>query len=263
MCRSACGRQMPDAVRTPLWAVTARRSRRPDDAARTLRPVTRQFSDGPPAHEAEALLIVQRRVARAMAVVSRLDVGPRPEVSSGPAIHAANHRSMADLLLSTGTFSRWGWPIRPLVAGAYFDRPGIGGLLERLRCIPVQGTEALDLASKALEQGWSVAIMPEGRIVSEDEWGPTGVGRAHPGIGRLAIDTGLPVVANGASGTERFWPRGRAFPRVRPGHRYHLALCSEVVGVVHDDRARDATTRIMDAVARCVVDADRITGRIT
>ena len=209
------------------------------------------------------LLAVQHRVARAMAVTTRLEVGPRPEAHLGPAIHAANHRSLADLLLSAGTFSQWGWPIRPLVAGAYFDKPGIGGLLERLRCIPVHGTEALDLAIEALEQGWSVAIMPEGRVVPEEEWGPTGVGRAHPGIGRLAIDTGLPVVANGASGTERFWPPGRSCPRVRLGRRYHLALRSEVVGVVSDAHARDATQRIMDAVVRCVAESDQITGRRT
>lgn len=245
----------------PIWDATEPRSRLAPDRGPTLRLVSGNYPDGPPADEAEALLAVQRQVARVMGLVTRLDVGPRPEVPTGPAIHAANHRSMADLLLSTGTFSHWGWPIRPLVAGSYFDKPGLGGLLRRLRCIPVHGTEAIDHAVEVLEQGWSVAIMPEGRIVPEEEWAPTGVGRSHPGIGRVAIDTGLPVVANGASGTEVFWPRGRTFPRVRPGRRCHLALRSEVVGPVPDDRSRDATARIMEAVARCVALSDRITGR--
>ena len=238
-----------------------RRSRPSGDTARTLRAVTRQFPDGPPADEAAALLTVQHRVARAMSLVTRLEIGPPPEMPSGPVIHAANHRSLADLLLAANTFSRWNWPIRPLVAAAYFDRPGIGGLLERLRCIPVRGSEALDLAVDVLAEGWSVAIMPEGRIVPEAEWGPTGVGRARSGIGRLALDTGLPVVAIGASGTERFWPRGRSVPRIRPGRRFPLAVSSEVVGVISDQPARDATERIMEAITRQVAESDRLTGR--
>ena len=233
------------------------------DRTRTLRWVTRQFPDGPPVDEAGALLAVQHRVARAMSLVTRLEIGPPPEITHGPVIHAANHRSLADLLLAANTFSRWGWPIRPLVAGSYFQRPGIGWLLERLRCIPVDGTEALDLATEALSEGWSVAIMPEGRIVPEAEWAPTGVGRARSGIGRLAIDTGLPVVAIGASGTERFWPRGRSMPQIRPGRRFPLAVSCEVVGVIADEAARDATDLIMEAIARQVVESDRKTGRIT
>ena len=246
-----------------IWDVAEQKSRPAPDRGRTLRSVSGMYPDGPPSGEAEALLATQRQVARAMRLVTRMDVGPRPQVPPGPAIHAANHRSMADLLLSTGTFSHWGWPIRPLVAGAYFDKPGLGGLLRRLRCVPVHGTEAIDRAVEVLEQGWSVAIMPEGRVVPEEEWAPTGVGRSHPGIGRVAIDTGLPVVANGASGTEVFWPRGRSFPILRPGRRCHLVLRSEVVGPVPDDKSRDATSRIMEAVARCVAVSDRITGRTT
>ena len=253
---------MSDDARTLPWGAIGPRSLHPGDVSPTLRPVTRQFPDGPPADEAAALLTVQHRVARAMSLVTRLEIGPRPEVSSGPVIYAANHRSLADLLLAANTFSRWGWPIRPLVAGGYFKRPGIGWLLERLRCIPVDGAEALDLATEALSDGWSVAVMPEGRIVSETEWGRTGVGHARSGIGRLAMDTGLPVVAIGASGTERFWPRGRSMPRIRPGRRVPLAVSCEVVGVISDELARDATDRIMGAIARQVAESDRKTGRI-
>ncbi len=109
----------------PIWGATEQKYCLPADHRRTLRTVSAIYPDGPPADEAEAVLAIQRQVARVMGLVTRLDVGPRPEVPPGPAIHAANHRSMADLLLSTGTFSQWGWPIRPLVAGAYFDKPGL------------------------------------------------------------------------------------------------------------------------------------------
>ena len=221
------------------------------------------YPDGPDAAEERSLLRIQARVAWFMRLLTTVDAGERPSAPPGPAIHAANHRSMADLLLSTCTFSSWGWPIRPLVAVSYFERPLIGWLLRQLRCIPVEGTEALDLAAEALRDGWSIAIMPEGRIVPEEEWAETGVGRYHPGIGRLAIDTGLPVVANGASGTERFWPRGRSLPFFRPWRRVPLVLRSEVVGVVEAERAREATDEIMAAVVRCVATSDQIAGRTT
>ena len=220
--------------------------------------MTDQYPLGPPPDEAQDLLDVQQRVSRVLSLVARLDVGPAPRVASGPVIHAANHRSLADLLLAAGTFSSWGWPIRPLVAGDYFKKPGIGPLLRRLRCIPVHGAEALDLAYSALSAGWSVAIMPEGRVVPEKEWAATGVGRAHSGIGRVAIDTGLPVIANGASGTERFWPRKRSIPVMRPGSRTHLVLRSELVGPITGLTAREATDQIMAAVTRCVTIADAV-----
>jgi len=199
-----------------------------------------------------SVLRAQKAIAAVLRPFARVDVGPRPDVPPGPVILAANHRSMADLLLASGTFARWEWPIRPLVAASYFDRPGLGTILRRLRCIPVTGTDALALAADALAAGWSVAIMPEGRIVRAEEWAETGVGRPHPGVGRLAIDTGLPVVANGAVGTEDFWPRERSLPRLRPWSRPHLVLRSEVLGVINEPHSRDAMETIWDGVRRCV-----------
>ena len=94
----------------------------------------REFPSSPDPTQAAALGRVQRRVARGLGLLATLDAGARPEVTDEPVIFAANHRSMADLFLAAATFSEWGWPIRPLVAGSYFDQPGIGGLLRRLRC---------------------------------------------------------------------------------------------------------------------------------
>jgi hypothetical protein len=72
---------------------------------------------------------------------------------------------------------------------------------------------------------------------------------------------GMGVVANGASGTEKLWPRGRSLPFFRPWRRVPLVLRSEVVGVVESKRAREATDEVMAAVVRCVVISDRIAGR--
>lgn len=212
----------------------------------------REFPSSPDPTEAAALGRVQRRVARGLGLLATLDAGARPEVADEPVIFAANHRSMADLFLAAATFSEWGWPIRPLVAGSYFDRPGIGGLLRRLRCIPVHGSEALDMATEVMAEGWSVAIMPEGRVVPESEWTATGVGPARPGIGRLALTTGRPVVAVGVNGTERFWPRGRNLPSITPWRRFPLAVRHEVLGIMEGDQPSVALEEIMAGITRCL-----------
>jgi|TARA_B100001079_G_scaffold57544_2_gene48268 1-acyl-sn-glycerol-3-phosphate acyltransferase len=218
-----------------------------------------QMTPQPDLAEQAAIISTMRFVKTMMGLFTRSDIGPPPDIPPGPAIYAANHRSLADLLLASITFHSWGRPIRPLVASSYFRKPGIGPLLSRLRCIPVDGSIALELAVVEIEAGWSVAIMPEGRVVPPEEWNADGVGRLHSGVGRLALDTGLPVVANGASGTEGFWPRGATGPRIRPWGRYPLALRSEVLGVITAATSREATEIIRDALVRCTTQADSVT----
>ena len=209
---------------------------------------------------ADAVSRAHQRVHRLFRLMLRIDVEQLTTPTLEPTIHACNHRSLADVLLASSTFHIWGRPIRPLVAASYFDRPGIGRLLREMRSIPVSGTETIDLAREALESGWSIAIMPEGRVVPREEWAETGVGRAHPGIGRLALDTGLPVVVSGASGTEQFWPLGRMLPRLTPWNRFPVALRSEYLGPLTGERARDVTDVVMAAMVRCVESAEAVTG---
>ena len=214
----------------------------------------------PDAAAATAISQAHRRVDRLLRLMVRVDVEQLATPTLGPTIHACNHRSLADVFLASSAFHIWGRPIRPLVAASYFDRPGIGRLLRKMQSIPVSGTEAIDLAREALESGWSIAIMPEGRVIPREEWTETGVGRAHPGIGRLALDTGLPVVVSGASGTEQFWPRGRMLPRLTPWKRFPVALRSEYLGPLTGERARDVTDLVMAAMVRCVESAEAVTG---
>ena len=214
----------------------------------------------PDAAAAAAISRTHRRVDRLLRLMLRIDVEQLTTPTLGPTIHACNHRSLADLFLASSTFHIWGRPIRPLVAASYFDQPGIGRLLRQMRSIPVSGAQAIDLAREALESGWSIAIMPEGRVVPREEWAETGVGRFHPGIGRLALDTGAPVVVSGASGTEQFWPRGRTLPRLTPWKRSHVVLRSEYLGPLTGERTRDVTDLVMAAMVRCVETAEGITG---
>jgi 1-acyl-sn-glycerol-3-phosphate acyltransferase len=218
-----------------------------------------QMALQPDPAEQASLISTLRFVNTVMGAFVRSESGPPPDVPVGPAIYAANHRSLADLLLAAIAFHSWGRPIRPLVASAYFRKPGIGPVLGRLRCIPVDGSEALELAAADIEAGWSVAIMPEGRVVPVEEWSVDGVGQLRSGVGRLALETGLPVVAIGASGTEAFWPRGSTVPRIRPWRRYPLALRHEVLGVITGDSPREATDVVRAALVRCVDRADTAT----
>ncbi|MBC8363546.1 MAG: 1-acyl-sn-glycerol-3-phosphate acyltransferase [Actinobacteria bacterium] len=201
-----------------------------------------------------------RHVHRALRIAARYDVGPPGTIEAGPVIHAANHRSMADLLFAAAAFHEWGLPIRCLVAASYFGKRGIGRLLRDLRCIPVEGTEALQVAAEILERGIPIAIMPEGRIVGPEDWDEARVGRPHPGVGRLAIDTGLPVVAVGAAGTEDLWPRARGRPFIRPWNRTLLTMRTRHLGRIEVEQPREATAIIWEGVKACVAEADAARG---
>jgi 1-acyl-sn-glycerol-3-phosphate acyltransferase len=192
--------------------------------------------------------------------LAKVEVEDVPSEVTGPAIYACNHRSLSDLLIAGPTFLHWGQPIRALVAASYFEHPFIGPLLRYLKCIPVQGTEAIEEATEALHSGWSVAIMPEGRVVPRIEWIEEGVSRGHIGVGKLASQTGFPVVVSGASGSELLWPRGKYFPFMRPWNRQKVVLRCEYLGVVDGILPRDATDLIMEGVKRCVERAERETG---
>ena len=208
--------------------------------------------------EEEKQLLVQRRVYHAVRPMARFDVGPPPMGVEGPVILAANHRSLADLLFAAALYHLWGWPVRSLVAAAYFEKPGVGSLLRGLGCIPVSGREAVERAAEILAEGTSVAIMPEGRVVRPEEWQPTGVGEARTGVGRLALESKRPVIAVGAAGTEVLWPRKSTLPRVRPGRRPLLVARHEVIGVVENLEARVALEKIWEGVRRQVNLADQV-----
>ena len=192
--------------------------------------------------------------------LAKVDVEDLPRKRNGPLIYACNHRSLSDLLIAGPTFFQWSEPIRALVAASYFKHPLIGPLLRSLKCIPVQGLDAIDQAAEALSNGWSVAIMPEGRVVPKADWAERGVSRGHIGIGKLAVETRIPVVASGASGSELLWPRGKYLPYMKPWNRQHVVLRCEYLGVIDEKTPREATDLIMEGVKRCVERAEIETG---
>lgn len=179
-----------------------------------------------------------------------------PESTTQPTILTANHRSLADLFLAASLFHIWKWPVRPLVAGSYFEKPLIGKLLKRLGAIPVSGSDAIEVASEVLASGVSVAVMPEGRVVPSEEWRPTGVGTPKIGVAKLAIETKCPVLLIGVAGTEELWPRGRFLPKFTLWKRTRTVVRLKFLGVIEETDPEIALTEIWSGVQNMVEIAD-------
>jgi len=201
----------------------------------------------------------QRRVFRGFRLFASCDTDMPPCPINEPTILTANHRSLADLFLAASLFHIWKWPVRPLVAGSYFEKPVIGLLLKRLGAIPVTGSDAIDVAKEVLSSGISVAVMPEGRVVRPEEWEPTGVGTPRIGVARLAIETKCPVLLIGVAGTEALWPRGRFLPKFTPWKRTKTFVRLKSHGTVGGSDPESVLTEIWSGVKEMVekAEADR------
>ena len=119
----------------------------------------------------------------------------------GPAIVAANHKSFLDaFFVGLSTRRR----VRFMAKAELFRKP-FGWLLARLGAFPVrrgQGdASALETARAILGAGGVVVMFPEGTRVDE----PDALGSPHHGAGRLARETGAPIVPTAILGTSHLW----------------------------------------------------------
>lgn len=127
----------------------------------------------------------------------------------GPAIVAANHKNFLDPFFVGLATPR---PVRYMAKVELIDGP-MGGLLVRLGAFPVRrgeaDAEALETARALLRSGGVVVMFPEGTRVEE----PDALGSPRHGAGRLALETGAPIIPAAITGTSHLW-RG-ALPKLK------------------------------------------------
>jgi glycerol-3-phosphate dehydrogenase (NAD(P)+) len=129
--------------------------------------------------------------------------------AEGPVILASNHRSFIDPFV-IGTMVRR--PVYYVAKRELFEfHPVLTWLLSALGAFPVDrgagDTDMIETAKGILDRGGIVLMFPEGTRIR-----PGSLGKPKRGVGRLALETGAPVVPIAVIGTEdvrRGW-------RIRP-----------------------------------------------
>jgi 1-acyl-sn-glycerol-3-phosphate acyltransferase len=166
----------------------------------------------------------------------RLRVSCRENVpAEGPAIIAPNHKSFIDaFFVSVATRRR----VRYMAKTEIFRGP-LAWLLVRLGAFPVRrgeaDVEAMRTARAILEQGGVVVLFPEGTRVED----PDALGAPHHGAGRLALETGAPIVPAAISGTAHLWLGPIAKPR-----RVQVAFLAPITPPATDEP--DAVSEVVD-----------------
>ncbi|MGI8729733.1 MAG: 1-acylglycerol-3-phosphate O-acyltransferase [Solirubrobacteraceae bacterium] len=135
-------------------------------------------------------------------------IGRQHIPATGGLIIAANHRSFLDPFV-IGTLVRR--PVYFVAKRELFKRPLVAWWLSSLGAFPVDrgngDRDAMDTARRILERGDCVVIFPEGTRTR-----PGGLDTPKRGVGRLALETGAPIVPVAIIGSEsvrRGW-------RIRP-----------------------------------------------
>jgi 1-acyl-sn-glycerol-3-phosphate acyltransferase len=161
--------------------------------------------------------------------LSRIVAGPflytiwRPKVTgaehvppSGGAILAANHQSVVDSVFLPLMLDR---PVTFSAKAEYFSASGPAARLwaaylkatNQLRMDregPRAAQDTLEAALGLLNEGKLFGIYPEGTRSPDGR-----LYRGRPGVGWLALKSGLPVIPVAISGTRRVLPPGRVLPR--------------------------------------------------
>jgi glycerol-3-phosphate dehydrogenase (NAD(P)+) len=162
---------------------------------------------------------------------------------NGPVILASNHRSFLDPFVIGCCLRR---PVYFVAKKELFERRWQAWILNRLGAFPVRrgegDEESMATARAVLERGGALVIFPEG---TRHRSGP--LARPKRGVGRLALETGAPVVPIAVLGSERArrgWRIRPVWVRVRCGRPLHFPR------VEHASRrlAEEVTARVWPCV---------------
>jgi 1-acyl-sn-glycerol-3-phosphate acyltransferase len=124
---------------------------------------------------------------------------------AGPKLIALNHANASDALALPFIFPD---PLVGLAQADLFHMPVLGRWIDGAGwvCVaPGQVRAVLAAARCQLERGRSLVVCPEGRL---NHGGP--LQRAHTGVVRLALDSGLPIIPVGCYVPPRFLRRLRS-----------------------------------------------------
>jgi glycerol-3-phosphate dehydrogenase (NAD(P)+) len=123
----------------------------------------------------------------------------REHVPDGGVVLAANHRSFLDPFAIGCCLPR---PIYFVAKQELFRNPLLGWFLNAMGAFPIRrgesDEESMDTARELLERGEAVVIFPEGTRIRAGS-----LGKPKRGVGRLALESGAPVVPIAITGSER------------------------------------------------------------
>ncbi len=135
-------------------------------------------------------------------------IGHEHVPSEGPVIVASNHRSFLDPFIVAICIRR---PVYFVAKRELFEKRLQGWLLNALGAFPVRRGESdeemMETATAILRRGDVVVIFPEGTRIRTGS-----LATPRRGVGRLALETGAPVVPVAITGTEH----ARRGWRIRP-----------------------------------------------
>jgi glycerol-3-phosphate dehydrogenase (NAD(P)+) len=129
----------------------------------------------------------------------------------GGLIVAANHRSFLDPFAIGGALP-WRRPMNYVAKVELFERRWQGWVLSRLGAFPIRrgdsDEESVETARRVVERGGTVCIFPEGTRIRAGA-----LAAPKRGVGRLALQTGAPVIPTAVLGTEEVRRGWRIRPR--------------------------------------------------
>jgi len=129
----------------------------------------------------------------------------------GGLVVAANHRSFLDPFVIGGCLP-WRRPMNYVAKVELFERRWQGWLLSRLGAFPIRrgesDEESMETARQVVERGGVICIFPEGTRIRRGT-----LAEPRRGLGRLALQTGAPVIPTAVLGTEHVRRGWRIRPR--------------------------------------------------